>query len=643
MAAVLKIDSNVTGGRYAEETSIGVLPGSPVWYPIEPNSYDNFGGSYNSVARNPINQSRQNQKGVLVDLDSSGGFNTDVTHTNLLRLLQGFFFADIREPFDTASYAATALTDVNVDGTANDYLAAAFGMSNNVFAGSLLYASGASTAANNGLKVVDGKTADTAISVTDTGLVTEVANGSIRVQVVGFQFESGDLSVNATVSDLPALEMVLSAATSSLTISVGAPANNETVTIGSRVYTFKDPFVDAANNVYSGASAAAAATNLIAAINGAAGAGTLYGTGTVAHADVTASSGGSGVVTATATVPGDPGNLIAIAETMTNGVWSPTGFLAGGGGGTSFISLGLIPGQFIYIGGDTAGTVFATAADNGWARVHAVDHDVLTLDKTSGTMVDDAGAAKTIQLFFGKVLKNESDPDLIVRRTYNFERTLGAPDSALPTQIQAEYLTGAVANELTLNFSQADKVTADLAFMATDYETRTGAVGVKSGTRPAIVSEDAYNTSNDFARLKMTLLNATDSNPSALFAYVTDFSIGINNNASPNKAISVLGAFDVSVGNFVVEGNTEAYFSTVEATAAIRNNSDVTMDFVMVKANKGLWCDIPLITLGEGRLNVEQDQPIKLPLSLMAAADLTFDHTLAIGAFSYLPDVADPS
>jgi hypothetical protein len=67
------------------------------------------------------------------------------------------------------------------------------------------------------------------------------------------------------------------------------------------------------------------------------------------------------------------------------------------------------------------------------------------------------------------------------------------------------------------------------------------------------------------------------------------------------------------------------------------------MVFVMVKANKGLFVDIPLITLGEGRLNVEQDNPIKLPLSLMAAADLTFDHTLILGSWGYLPNVADPS
>src|SRR3546814_15388728 len=95
MTAVQKIDSNVTGLRYQEETSIGVANSANPWVPLEPNSYDNFGGEFTTVARNPINAGRQRQKGVLVDLDAAGGLQNDLTQENLQDVLQGFFFAEI--------------------------------------------------------------------------------------------------------------------------------------------------------------------------------------------------------------------------------------------------------------------------------------------------------------------------------------------------------------------------------------------------------------------------------------------------------------------------------------------------------------------------------------------------------------------
>ncbi len=204
----------------------------------------------------------------------------------------------------------------------------------------------------------------------------------------------------------------------------------------------------------------------------------------------------------------------------------------------------------------------------------------------------------------------------------------------------SEYLVGAVPNELSLQIRQADKVTVDLSFVATDNEQRDGSVGVKSGTRPDLVDAPAFNTSSDFSRIKMHLLTAGNSNPTALFAFLTELTLTINNNVSPNKAVAVLGAFDVSAGTFQVSGNVTAYFADIAAVQAVRNNSDVTLDFALVKNNAGLVWDIPLLALGDGRLNVEQDQPITLPLSV-DAAESAAGYTLLLNEFPYLPNAAD--
>jgi hypothetical protein len=106
-------------------------------------------------------------------------------------------------------------------------------------------------------------------------------------------------------------------ATGTLTFS-GVGTADDTITIGSKTYTLKAAPTTVANEVLIGASATATAANLIAAINGAAGAGTAYGSLTTAHPDVIASAGAAGVVEIQAKVAGQAGDAIATTETGSN-------------------------------------------------------------------------------------------------------------------------------------------------------------------------------------------------------------------------------------------------------------------------------------------------------------------------------------
>jgi|GEM_PF-1012899 len=93
--------------------------------------------------------------------------------------------------------------------------------------------------------------------------------------------------------------------------------------------------VEVANDVLIGGNAEASIDNLVAAINGAAGAGTTYGTGTVANASITSIKTDTDKVTATAKIKGVAGNSVALAETLTNAVWlAGATFLSGGVDGT---------------------------------------------------------------------------------------------------------------------------------------------------------------------------------------------------------------------------------------------------------------------------------------------------------------------
>jgi hypothetical protein len=198
---------------------------------------------------------------------------------------------------------------------------------------------------------------------------------------------------------------------------------------------------------------------------------------------------------------------------------------------------------------------------------------------------------------------------------------------------------------MVLNVGTADKVTVDLSFIGADQETIDGPTSLKAGTRPAVVESDAFNTSSDFTRLKMAVHSATSETPTALFAYLTELTLTLNNNLKPNKAVSVLGAFEVSAGTFQVDGSMTAYFSNTSAIDAIRANSSVTLDMAVAKNNAGIALDLPLITLGDGKLEVEQDEPILIPLTSEAAAgsgvDANMDHTLLMVFFDYLPTLSE--
>lgn len=503
MAQVDKIDSNVTGLRYCVETSLGTA--GSVWYPLDPNSYNDFGGNFTKTARNPINNKRSRYKGVLTDLESAGGINIDMTQENIQDLFQGFVFDEFVEKGNQEPTAVTA-TQYTVpdesDFAAND----------------LIFASGFTNSANNGLKVV---TSVAANAVLASGLTIEASPPSgAKIVRVGHQFASGDAEIDAS-GDLP----VISTTTKDLT------------------------------------------------------------------------------------------------------------------------ELALVDGELIYVGGDTAATEFATAANNGWARVRVTDSaNSVTLDKASGQMVTDAGGSKTIQIFFGRTLKNQ-EGTAITRTTYQLERTLGAPDDAAPAQIQSEYIVGAVPNEMTMAIDTADKIMVDMGFMGTDYETRDGVTGVKPGTRPALTTGKAFNTSTHVTRIRMGLTSDTDEYVDALFAYVTELRLTINNNITMNKAVGTLGAFEATAGTFEVGGNVTAYFQNTDALDALRANSDVTIDFAVVKDNAGFAVDLPLLALDDGRLNVELNQAVTIPLGMMAAdggdVNSNLAHTLCMSFFDYLPDAAE--
>lgn len=94
------------------------------------------------------------------------------------------------------------------------------------------------------------------------------------------------------------------------------PAENETIVAGSRIYTWKASVSTTANEVKIGASEADCLNNLVTAITGGAGAGTVYGSDTTPHPDATAIVATEYSATATLTATSNPvaGTIVTIGN-----------------------------------------------------------------------------------------------------------------------------------------------------------------------------------------------------------------------------------------------------------------------------------------------------------------------------------------
>jgi hypothetical protein len=304
-----------------------------------------------------------------------------------------------------------------------------------------------------------------------------------------------------------------------------------------------------------------------------------------------------------------------------------------------FTTLGLNVGEWVFIGGDNAANKFFQAANQGYGRVASIATNALALDETTFAAVNDAGTAKQVDIYFGKFLRNEFDPTLIKRRSYNLERTLGNNG----TGVQAEYLEGAVCDEIDFNFPLEAKATADLKFVACAHTKRTGAEGVKAGTRVAAnYQAKTYNTSTDIYRSQIAPSYAGSLNAGGLFGYANDAKLTIKNSVAPTKAIaSGLYAIDTVAGNFVGGGSLTCYFTDVASIDAISNNTDCEYNAIMAANNQGCVFDMPMLGLGNGKLDVTKDKEITIPVDLMASINAN-GYTMSLTQFGYLPAAAMP-
>lgn len=180
-------------------------------------------------------------------------------------------------------------------------------------------------------------------------------------------------------------------------------ANGETVSVDGTTYTMESVFSDTADSVLIGADANESIDNLVAAINGDAGEGTLYGTGTTASANTSANNIDNDQLKVSADTPGTAGNAIVIGETAANASWASGATTLVGGldiPGPSSFFLTRLPPQTTGVkalslvgrmrksdsGPAKVQMAFVTADDSS---ANGVEHSITTSDAFYGDIIEE--------------------------------------------------------------------------------------------------------------------------------------------------------------------------------------------------------------------------------------------------------------
>lgn len=197
--------TNNTTLQYAIESSIGTLPGSPLWRAVEFNSIGAYGAQIETKARSPISPTRGRRAGSVVNLTAAVEYETDATMDALSDFAEGLVFSEFANvEFDLKSSSGT-LPPPAVSGTDDFTIDAASALlaGKMVYtaaaARSLVYALGYTNAANNGIHELnaDVATSNTTVQVAST-LVSETPSTNASLQVCGVRI--GDTDLTLTVS-----------------------------------------------------------------------------------------------------------------------------------------------------------------------------------------------------------------------------------------------------------------------------------------------------------------------------------------------------------------------------------------------------------------------------------------------------------
>jgi hypothetical protein len=282
-----------------------------------------------------------------------------------------------------------------------------------------------------------------------------------------------------------------------------------------------------------------------------------------------------------------------------------------------FTVFNMVVGQWVKIGGTANGDRFATAACNGWARITAIGVSALTLDNLPAGWATDAGTGKTIRVFFGDYMRNG-----VTRSTMSVER--GFLSQTTPTYILQR---GLLVDQFSLDFSNRQIVTGAFSLL--------GLTGVQGTSANGASYDDAPNAPPANSNLS---LQALSENGAAITSanWASQFTLSLANNARRIEAVGNDGAVEMGVGEGMVTGRLDTYFSSNAFLTKLFSNTLTSLSARTVIGSQAIIHTLPAVTFTDGASNAAaKNQDVKLPLSFMSSLDTLTNCQIQADRFEY--------
>lgn len=304
---------------------------------------------------------------------------------------------------------------------------------------------------------------------------------------------------------------------------------------------------------------------------------------------------------------------------------------------------GLTVGQYIYLPkvGSTGG--FALSGNQGLARVTNIAANKLTLEKKGqsfqtddGTDTGSGGTGQQIYVLFGQFIRDvDTDDSDFLEQSYHFEQVLADLQSSGSDMYR--YAKGNYANEMQISLPLTDLATCRFSFVGTDTDNPVASGSRATGASSAKEqnSTAAYGTPSNIGRLHITQTDETE-----VVAKFTNATMTIRNGVTPQKILGTLGANSLNLGNFEVDVDAEVLLADDQQIASVRSHE--TMEFLYSVRNDdgGAAIDLPACTMGDGALDLPENETVKQSLTIEAHEDETLGYSLGISLFPYMPSLS---